>query len=79
MNGKSITSSRNKRKAGFKTGFGQPVAQSVNLGKGQSQKSKNTGRPAKKDRGNAETVNVSLNLLTSFVFLTHWAKKQKIG
>lgn len=52
----------------------------VNLGKGQSQKSKNTGPPpAKTDRGNAETVNVSLNLLTSFVFLTHWAKKQKIG
>ena len=32
MNGKSITSSRNKRKAGFKTGFGQPVAQSCQPG-----------------------------------------------
>ena len=59
---------RNKRKAGCKTGFGQPVAQSVNLGKGQSQKSKNTGLPPKKDKGNAKTVNISLNLLTSFVF-----------
>lgn len=48
-------------------------------GKGKAKSLRIQAAPQKRTEGMLRQYNVSLNLLTSFVFLTHWAKKQKIG